>query len=173
MTYNEFILYRQEHYYFAKDNGLPIYSKDDLNSDSYEQNNEYMYNSLELQSYTSNIKTHQLEIKFTNLKFKDMEYDTMLQNEYDLHKILVNISNHILFDSICLQFNDNFKNKLKNATNRFTLLKEFKDCLFDSVLNKYLDSDGNSDKLNEFLENILLNKYTSEDYKQMLMDVIV
>ena len=68
MTYNEFILYRQEHYYFAKDNGLPIYSKDDLNSDTYEQNNEYMYNSLELQSYTSNIKTHQLEIKFTNLK---------------------------------------------------------------------------------------------------------
>lgn len=62
---------------------------------------------------------------------------------------------------------------LKNATNRFTLLKEFKDCLFDSVLNKYLDSDGNSVKLNEFLENILLNKYTSEDYKQMLMDVIV
>lgn len=52
-------------------------------------------------------------------------------------------------------------------------LKEFKDCLFDSVLNKYLDSDGNSDKLNEFLENILFNKYTSEDYKQMLMDVIV
>ena len=132
-----------------------------------------MYNSLELQSYTRNIKTHQLEIKFTNLKLKDMEYDTMLQNEYDLHKILVNISNHILFDSICLQFNDNFKNKLKNATNRFTLLKEFKDCLFDSILNKYLDSDGNSVKLNEFLENILLNKYTSEDYKQMLMDVIV
>ena len=31
MTYNEFILYRQEYYYFAKDNGLPIYSKDDLN----------------------------------------------------------------------------------------------------------------------------------------------
>ena len=33
MTYNEFILYRQEHYYFAKDNGLPVYSKDDLNLD--------------------------------------------------------------------------------------------------------------------------------------------
>ncbi len=44
---------------------------------------------------------------------------------------------------------------------------------FLTQVYKYLDSDGNSDKLNEFLENILFNKYTTEDYKQMLMDVIV
>ena len=173
MTYNEFILYRQEYNYFAKDNGLTVYSKNDLDSDSYEQNNEYMYNTLEFQSYTSNINTHQLEIKFTNLKFKDMEYDTIFQNEYNLHEILLNIFNHILFDSICSQFNDKFKNKLKNATNRLTLLEEFKDCLFDVILNNYLDNDSNFDKLNEFIENILFNKYTTEDYKRMLMDVIV
>ena len=166
MTYNEFILYRQEYNYFAKDNGLTVYSKNDLDSDSYEQNNEYMYNTLEFQSYTSNINTHQLEIKFTNLKFKDMEYDTIFQNEYNLHEILVNIFNHKLFDSICSQFNDNFKSKLKNTTNRLTLLEEFKDCLFDVILNNYLDNDNNSDKLNEFVENILFNKYTSEDYKR-------
>ena len=61
----------------------------------------------------------------------------------------------------------------KKADQTIWEMFEFKDCLFDSVLNKYLDSDGNSVKLNEFLENILLNKYSSEDYKQMLMEVIV
>ena len=47
--------------------------------------------------------------------------------------------------------------------------------MMDISTEKDIEKKFNSfiDKLNEFLENILLNKYTSEDYKQMLMDVIV
>lgn len=172
MTFNEFILYRQEYYYFAKDNGLTVYSKNDLDSVSYEQNNEYMYDTLEFQSYTSNIKTHKLETQLTNVKFKDMDYDTIFENELDLHKMLVNIFNHRFFDSICSQFNEKFKNKLKITQNKISLLDEFKDNIFDILLNNYLDDDV-SDRLNEFIENIIYNKISDEDYKQMLMDVVV
>lgn len=153
MTLAEFDLFLQQLPYFYQQHGITTYVAPQCP-------NEEAYERFQFRAWSSNIKTHRLEIVFTGVLHKDLDYNEVFEIEENVMKYfnlinpdgIISYLNVIASLPVCKELTNCPDCTCVEFTNKF----------LDILMNMYLECTNQNDaKVYNYILRIMLNKNVS------------
>lgn len=147
MTISEFDLFLQQLPYFYQQHGVISYVPP-------EDTNEKAYELFQFRTWSSNIKTHQLERVWSNASHKDFDYEEV----FDMEEELLSIAEQINPENLIINANYFLVVYGTNYIGKNYKYEEFTDKMFDDVMDNYLTHEEQiSEEVNNYLLNLLMD----------------